>query len=190
MKSKNSNVRNFIVFLLSVLYILVILLSWEYYPSLKLWKLLDLVILDFFLKISLFRMIHLIIGLPIFVYGMINVIEIVSINQKAQLRKNVPKYLLKEGFYGKVRHPMYTMIILIQFSLFFSLTSTFALLFSILFTLLFMLFGLFEEKYQLIPILGEEYKHYSNEVKTRFFPFSLKILLVLLYLFSFLGIFL
>ena len=101
-----------IVTFLSVLYVLAIIFSWNYYPSLKLWRSIDWVLLDGLFEISLFRIIHLIIGLPIFIYSFINVIEIVIINQKAQLRKNVPNYLLKEGFYSKVRHPMYTMIIL------------------------------------------------------------------------------
>jgi protein-S-isoprenylcysteine O-methyltransferase Ste14 len=182
--------KSIIISFLSALYILVILFSWGYYPSLKLWKLIDWVFLNVFPEITLFRTIHLVIGLPIFIYSMTNVIEIVRINQRAQLRKNVPKYLLKEGYYSKMRHPMYTMIILIEFSLFFSLCSSLGILFGLLFTLLFMLFGLYEEKYQLLPILGEEYKEYSRKVKIRFFPFPLKILLLLLYLLLFLGIFL
>jgi protein-S-isoprenylcysteine O-methyltransferase Ste14 len=151
---------------------------------------LDWGLFDSFLKISLFRIIHLAIGLPLFIYGMINVIEIVSINQKAQLRKNYPRYLLKEGYYSKTRHPMYAMTILTQFSLFFSLCSLLGLLIGSLFIILFMGFGLYEEKYQLRPILGDEYENYSNEVKTRFFPFTLKVCLLIIYFFSFLGIFL
>ncbi len=190
MKRNRQFLKIIIVIFLSVLYVLAIIFSWNYYPSLKLWRSIDWVLLNGFLEISLFRIIHLIIGLPIFIYSFINVIEIVIINQKAQLRKNFPSYLLKEGFYSKIRHPMYTMIILIQFSLFFSLCSLLGIFFGLLFTLLFMLFGLYEEKYQLLPILGKEYKEYSKKVKVRFFPFPLKILLLLLYLLIFLGIFL
>jgi len=187
---KNNKLRNqLIVTILSILYVIVMMLSWSYYPSLKLWRSIDWLFNDSFLNFSLFRIIHLAIGLPIFIYGMVNVLEIVSINRKAQLRRNVPKYLLKEGYYSEVRHPMYTMIILIQFSLFFSLCSSLGILFETIFTLVFMLFGLYEEKYQLLPILGEEYKKYSNEVTIRFFPFPLKICLLSLYLFSIVGIF-
>ena len=119
---------------------------------------------------------------------MVNVLEIVPINQKAQLKKNIPRYLIKDGYYRKVRHPMYTMIILIQFSLFFALCSSLGILFETIFTLVLMSFGLYEEKYQLLPILGEEYIKYSNEVTIRFFPIPLKICLLSLYFFSILGI--
>lgn len=190
MKRANKLRNNLVVIFLSILFIIAVILSWSYYPSLRLWKSIDLLLFNNFLQVSLFRIIHLSIGVPIFIYGMINVIEIISINQKAQLRKNVPKYLLKEGYYSIVRHPMYTMIISIQFSLFFSLCSSLGLLFSLFFVFLLMSFGLYEEKYQLLPLFGEEYKRYSNKVKTRFFPLSSKILIVLLYFISFLGVFL
>lgn len=190
MKRSKNLLKKFIIAILSIFYIIAILFSWGYYPSLKLWKSIDRALLTAFPELTLFRVIHLVIGLPLFIYGMINVIEIVNINQKAQLKKNHPGYILKEGYYNKMRHPMYAMIILIQFSLFFSLCSLLGLLIGSLFTTTFMLFGLYEEKYQLRPIFGEEYKNYSNDVKIRYFPFPLKICLCFLYFFSFLGIFL
>ncbi|TFF88315.1 MAG: hypothetical protein EU549_03265 [Promethearchaeota archaeon] len=190
MKRRNKLRKNLIIIFLSISYIIVILFSWSYYPSYKLWKSIDIIISETFFKISVFRLIHLMIGFPLFIFGMINVIEIININQKAQLRKNVPLYLLKDGYYSKVRHPMYTMIILIQFSLFFSLCSLLGILFSLFFTFLFMIFGLYEEKYQLLPILGEAYKNYSNELKQRFFFYPIKEGLLFLHFFMFIGAFL
>ncbi|MEJ2294428.1 MAG: hypothetical protein P8Y23_06615, partial [Candidatus Lokiarchaeota archaeon] len=137
MQRSKKLLKNIIITIISIFYVIAILFSWGYYPSFKLWKSLDWGLFDSFLKISLFRIIHLVIGLPLFIYGMINVIKIVSINQKAQLKKNHPGYLLKDGYYSKMRHPMYTMIILIQFSLFFSLCSSLGLLIGSLFTVLF-----------------------------------------------------
>lgn len=179
-----------IAIILANLYFIAILFSWQSYPELKLWKFVDISLNSFYFSVTLFRIIHLSLGILFFIYGIINVIEIIAINRKAQLRKNQPGYIIRSGLYGKMRHPMYSMIIIMQASLFFSLCSALGVLFSIIFLSFFMLLGLYEEKFQLLPIFGENYRDYMKEVKMRFFPIFLKIYLVSIYFLSFIGLFL
>ena len=175
--------------ILGICYTLIILFSWDSYPSLKLWKRIDITLIDIYFNITFFRMVHFVVGMPIFIYGVYKIIEIISINKKAQLERNRPGYIIKDGLYGKMRHPMYTMIILIQAGLFFSLCSALGILFSSFFLLFFMILGLYEEKYQLIPIFGDKYRDYINQVKIRYFPIHLKIYLIIIYSLLFLGVF-
>ena len=174
--------------ILGTCYVFIILFSWGSYPALKLWKRIDITLIDFYFNFTFFRMIHFIIGISFFIYGVLNVIEIININKKAQLERNKPKYIIKDGLYGKIRHPMYTMIMIIQASLFFSLCSALGILFSSFFILFFMILGLYEEKYQLIPIFGRRYREYIDQVEIRFFPRYVKIYLIIMYSLLFLGL--
>ena len=185
---KNKILKYLITFFFGICYIFITLFSWNSYPSLKLWKRIDITIIDVYFNVTFFRMVHFVVGMPIFIYGVYKIIEIISINKKAQLERNRPGYIIKDGLYGKMRHPMYTMIILIQAGLFFSLCSVLGILFSSFFILFFMILGLYEEKYQLIPIFGEKYKDYISQVKIRYFPTYLKIYLIIIYSLLFLGV--
>lgn len=185
---KNKILKYIITCILGICYTLIILFSWDSYPSLKLWKRIDITLIDFYFHATFFRIVHFVVGMPFFIYGGFKVIEVININKKAQLERNRPRYIIRDGLYGKMRHPMYTMIILIQAGLFFSLCSALGILFSSFFILFFMMLGLYEEKYQLIPIFGEQYRDYISQVKIRYFPTNIKIFLIIIYSLLFLGV--
>ncbi|MFW9951377.1 MAG: hypothetical protein ACFFKA_14765 [Candidatus Thorarchaeota archaeon] len=152
--------KKILAVVLVLLYIFAILFSWGSYPGLRLWKRIDVFLITLIFNFTLFKFIHLVIGLSFFIYGIINVFSIIVINKNAQLERNKPKYIIMDSFYSKMRHPMYSMIIIIQVSLLFSLCSALGIVFSINFLLTFSFLGFYEEKYQLIPIFGNEYKNY------------------------------
>ena len=136
---KNKTLKYLFTFILGICYILIILFSWDSYPFLKLWKRIDITLIDIYFNVTFFRMVHFVIGMPIFIYGVFKIIGIISINKKAQLERNRPGYIINDGLYGKMRHPMYTMIVLIQAGLFFSLCSALGILFSSFFLLFFIM---------------------------------------------------
>lgn len=166
----------------------VTVVSWTEMPEFRLWASIDYSIPSIIPNSTLFGLIHLLIGGPFFIFGMYNVVEIVRINQIAQGGKNNPIHLLTGGFYNKVRHPMTGMFIIILTGVMISLCSSLGLVLIALFILFFHGTTLYEEKTWLIPRFGQEYLHYMNEVPRRYFTSSLMILLILILIFSSIGI--
>lgn len=154
-----------------------------------LWESVDFIIYDDFIDISLFLLIHIIVGANIFFISFYQCIEIVRINNRAHNAKNQPHTLLTTGYYSTVRHPMTSRFMLIIFSFFFMFASLIAIFFIAFFTLIFSLITLYEEKKILYPIFKDKYEEYCEQVKNRFFTLKLKILISILITFLVLGIF-
>jgi protein-S-isoprenylcysteine O-methyltransferase Ste14 len=106
-----------------------------------------------------------------FLYGLFLIISASQeINHKTNSKKErQPSYLIQNGPYAKVRHPMYTGFILVETGLWFSLHSPYGYVIGLLLTGLFLSNGPREEKTQLIPIFGEKYRQYAYQVKRRYF---------------------
>ncbi|MFX1378649.1 MAG: methyltransferase family protein [Promethearchaeota archaeon] len=159
------------------------------YPYLLLWKSVDFIIINWIIDISLFSLIHIILGALIFSISFYQCIYIVKLNNQAHEAKNHPKILLDQGYYAKVRHPMTSRFILIILAFFFMLGSLLVFPLILLFTLIFFLIALNEEKKILFPIFGQEYQEYMNKVNYRFFTIKTKMILILLFSFMIFGVF-
>ena len=112
---------------------IVTITSWTEMPEYRLWTSIDHLISTGIPNSTVFGMIHLLLGVAIFVLGMYHVVEIVRVNQSAQAGKNNPTHLLTHGFYSKVRHPMTGMFITILLGVMVSLCSVIGLVIIILF---------------------------------------------------------
>ena len=167
--------------------IFIVILSRMQYQNLYLWKSIDILIVSGFINISLFFLLHLIIGLTIFWISFYQCIEIVKINNKAHETKSQPTILLEDGYYGAVRHPMTTRFLFIIFSFFFMMGSLLGIPFIFLFAFIFVLITFYEEKKILIPTFGNKYKEYMKRVKRRFFTIPMKLILSILVIFIVLG---
>ena len=161
--------------------------SWSAMPEFRLWKSVDLVLLDGHSSATLSGVVHLFVGLMIFVPSFYAVIEIVRINQRAQGGKNKPLYLLTDGYYAGVRHPMTGRFMLIVFGFFFSLASLVGLLMIAFFSLFFHATTLYEERKWLLPRFGEEYRSYAKAVPRRYFSQELLWMLVITFVSALVG---
>jgi len=153
------------------------------YQQFQLWQSVDIIIFEWFITISFFFIIHIIIGAAIFGFSFFQCIEIVKINNQAHEAKNQPKELLDYGYYAKVRHPMTIRFFLIAFSFLFMLSYLIVIPLIFLFALIFTLISLYEEKKILLPIFSEKYKEYMKRVRNRFFTGKLKMLIIFLFCF-------
>ncbi|MFX1449717.1 MAG: methyltransferase family protein [Promethearchaeota archaeon] len=134
----------------------------------------------------IYGVIYPICGFPTFIFGMINFFKIVHQNEEATNGKNAtPQLLITSGFYAKMRHPMYAMIILFDLAWHITLGSIYGFLSALIVSLIFIYDARREEQKQLIPKFGEEYLTYCKEVPVRFFTRNLSILIIIL---LFLGI--
>jgi len=116
------------------------------------------------------NLIHIIAGFGLFIYAVFNLINITAVNHNARdPRTRKPVELITEGYYARVRHPMYGMMILIYIGFFFALKSWLALAIGLILTMILLVNGWYEEKYQLIPLFGSKYKEYRQKVVNRYF---------------------
>ena len=167
---------------------IVTVVSWNEMPEYRLWTSIDYPLATGFPNSTAFGMIHLLLGVFTFTIGIYIVVEIVRVNQRAQAGKNNPTHLLTDGFYSKVRHPMTGMFITILVGVMVSLCSVIGLVIIILFVLFFHGTTLYEEKTWLLPRFGQDYHNYMNEVPKRYFSNVHTIFLILIFLFSSIGI--
>jgi len=70
----------------------------------------------------------------------------------------------------------------------FSLKSGLTMGIAVLISILLMLNGPFEERRELIPLFGEQYIKYKNQVKTLYFDRSMWLILISIYLISITGL--
>lgn len=110
--------------------------------------------------------VYFIFGLIANCYGSIRLAMITAQNHSVQDDKNrAPAKLLTDGWYAKVRHPMYGTFIILQSSLFLSLRSFIGIVCA-LGVFAFQYFNAaWEEIRSLIPLFGEEYREYSRRVR-------------------------
>ena len=172
----------------TVVSIFVSLISRLDYQELLLWKSVDFIIFSWFVNITFFSIIHIILGSLIFYTTLYQCIEIIKINNQAHEAKNQPKILLDNGYYEKVRHPMTAKFFTIILSFFFMLCSFIGIPLIVLFAFVFTVITLYEEKKILIPTFGEKYMEYMKKVKYRFFTFKMKLIVLLLIIFLIFGV--
>ena len=174
-------------FLATIISIIVSLLSRLEYQQFQLWKSVDAIIFEWFINISFFFLIHIIVGAIIFGVSFFQCIEIVKLNNQVHEAKNQPKELIDYGYYAKVRHPMTSRFFLIVFSFLFMLSSLITIPLIFLFALIFTLISLYEEKKILLPVFNYKYREYMKRVRNRFFTGKLKMLIIFLFCFIIFG---
>jgi len=167
--------------------ILISLTSRLEYQQLHLWKSVDIVIFNWFVNISLFFIIHLMVGSIILFISFYQCIEIVKINNQAHEAKNQPKELLDSGYYAKVRHPMTTRFMFIVLGFFFMFSSVISIPLIFFLGIIFTLLSFYEEKKILLPVFGGKYREYIKRVKNRFFTIKMKVLFIVLIIFMAIG---
>ena len=105
-------------------------------------------------------------GLIINCYGTVNLSKISVQNHSAKNEKsNTPNKLLVNGYYAKVRHPMYGTFIILQAGFMISLRSLAGMIVALLVVIVQYINAAMEEKKQLVPIFGEEYNLYIKNVR-------------------------
>jgi protein-S-isoprenylcysteine O-methyltransferase Ste14 len=160
--------------------------------DLILWASVDIIILNNWfigVNLTLFTLIHILIGAIIFYISFYQCIEIVELNNQVHESKNSPKKLIDYDYYAIVRHPMTSRFLSISTSFFFMLGSLIGIPLIIIINVLFYFFTLIEEKRILIPIFGDEYQTYKRNVKEPFFGKKMKIWYGLLIIFMLIGVF-
>ena len=173
---------------LTTIAIIIIYFSWGDLTQFHLWQTVDTK-LPALPNLSLFKIIHLLISLPVFIYGSFNVVFIIDANSKAHSSNLNPDIIVKDGYYGKVRHPMYSMFILMISSFAFAMSSWLTIPIAVGLISLLMAFGLGEEKYILIPKFKEQYLQYKETVKQRYFLWYHLILIFMMLAFAIIGAF-
>ncbi|MHA1378757.1 MAG: methyltransferase family protein [Candidatus Helarchaeota archaeon] len=135
-----------------------------------------------------FGIVYLILGLPIFVYSLINLFKIIQANIKATGGKNAtPQVLLTNGYYGKVRHPMFGTLIMVGLSLMVAWGSIIGLGACLIVSLIFLYDANKEERTQLIPKFGEDYIKYRQKVPAIFFTRNSSVGVVVLLVLAIFG---
>jgi hypothetical protein len=162
--------------------------GWREMPEFRLWSSIDSPILPSQPHATIFAVVHLVLGLILVIPTTYNVFEVIRVNRQAQAGKNNPIFLLTDGFYRDVRHPMIGMFMLITLGVFFSFCSSLALLVALLLIGFFHLTILYEERSWLIPRFGSEYEDYMKQTPGRYFTRRETALVVLVLVIGALGI--
>lgn len=104
-------------------------------------------------------------GLILTCYGSIRLSKITAYNHTAKSEKDsAPKKLLINGYYAKVRHPMYGTFAILHAGFMLSLRSLVGMVIVLIVIIVQYANAAIEEKKQLIPSFGEEYYLYINNV--------------------------
>lgn len=158
-------------------------------PDLRPWEGIDLTIVILQNKVALFDIIYFLLGLVFFTHGTLRLVEISRQNNGARdSQTRLPVRLLTDGYYGKVRHPMYGSFMLIQAGTLFSLRSLIGLGIAVLVIFIQSINGIVEEKNQLVKIFSEEYELYRKKVKAKYLTGVMKVYFVLAGLLSVAGV--
>lgn len=153
------NIAGYIVLYYFIKYILASLPDFRPWSNFMPWFSLDGVL---FSKIDL---IYFACGLIFICYGTVKLSKITIQNHSVRNEKNdTPERLLITGNYAKVRHPMYGTFIIMQAGFMLSLRSLDGIIISCIILAFQYMNAVIEEKKQLIPIFGEEYKTYAQNV--------------------------
>lgn len=137
----------------------------------SLWGKLDQPYIQIFdIRVTITYFIHVLLGLPLYIYGLYLVRKTTIQNHMVQDRKNrKPTKLLTEGVYAIQRHPMYAGFICVQVGLWFSVYSPIGYVIGGLVTLLVSLNSIYEEKNELEILFPIEYAKYKIDVPKRVF---------------------
>ncbi|MFA9463110.1 MAG: isoprenylcysteine carboxylmethyltransferase family protein [Velocimicrobium sp.] len=116
-----------------------------------------------FVKIDL---IYFFMGLLMICYGSIRLFHITIQNHSVKNKsEDIPKRLLRDGYYASVRHPMYGTFAILYMGMFLSLRSLDGIIVALLLTAGQYVNAIIEEKRILQPVFHEEYQRYIREVK-------------------------
>ena len=116
-----------------------------------------------FIKVDL---IYFFIGLLMIYYGSIRLFNITIQNHNVRNKnEDIPKRLLKDGYYASVRHPMYGTFVILYMGILLSLRSLDGIIIALLMTVAQYVNAIIEEKRVLQPVFHEEYQQYIREVK-------------------------
>ncbi|MDP4152303.1 MAG: methyltransferase [Bacillota bacterium] len=127
-------------------------------------------------------------GLILNCYGTVRLSKITVQNHSARSETgHMPQKLLVNGFYAKVRHPMYGTFIILQAGFMLSLRSFAGMIIALIVIIIQYSNAIIEEKKQLKPIFGEEYNVYIKNVSCILLTRSQIAALVLAALFSAAG---
>lgn len=121
-------------------------------------------------------------GLVIYLYGSIRFIGINKQNHSVRNNTDIPSELLTNGYYAKVRHPMYGAFVIRASAVLLSQRSLIGVVFTILFAVSQYLNAAREEKKVLIPQFGEKYIkyiHISKEMVMRKWEIAIIIIWIL-----------
>ena len=145
--------------------------------------------LDFYAleNFQLIGTVYLGFGLIIFVYALINLFKIIKINMEATNGNATPESLLTNGYYGKVRHPMFGSIILVGLGWLVAWGSIIGLGACFFVSLIFLFDAIKEEETQLIPKFGDEYLEYRQRVPAKFFTRNSSIFVIALVVLAIVG---
>jgi len=126
------------------------------------------------IEITVTRIMHIIMGLPLYIYGLSLVYKTTIQNHTAQ-DKNTrkPIKLLTKGVYSIRRHPMYTGFICLQVGLWFSLYSAVGYIVGCLIVFIVSINSIIEEKNELEKIFPMDYVTYKREVPRRIYTIKL-----------------
>lgn len=128
-------------------------------------------------------------GLILFCYSTIKLSKITIQNHSVRNEKsNTPNELLVNGYYAKVRHPMYGTFIMLQAGFMFSLRSLNGIIIAMIIIVLQYVNAVIEERRLLIPTFGEEYKIYTNNVRHMLLTRSEIVVLTIVVLLSIVGL--
>lgn len=168
----------------------------SFLPFADLWQKIDIYLfninfplIDTVYMCTLMNIIHFSFGFCMYIYAIYHFINITIENHNArdpETRK--PFKLNTEGYYGKVRHPMYGMMILIYIAFFFALKSWLSLIIGLILITNILINGWYEEKFVLMRLFGEEYREYKDKTKNWFFDRNISLILIILILISLLGV--
>jgi protein-S-isoprenylcysteine O-methyltransferase Ste14 len=151
-------------------------------PGPHLWAAVDRSLALGSLSISLARLLHLLLGYGLFIYGSYHAWRATRLkNTVERLDHELATRILDTGYYARTRHPMYGMFILANAGLGSAMSSVYGLVFSLLSLGLFIANGIFEERAVMVRFFGEEYRAYMRRVRARYFtPVQAAALVVIL----------
>ncbi|MFW9923290.1 MAG: methyltransferase family protein, partial [Candidatus Thorarchaeota archaeon] len=169
--------------------VLLVPFNWTEFQNYQPWQNIDILFISTYPFLSLFKTIHLMVSSITFAISVYHVIIIIIQNREAHGSRNNPNVLLTDGYYGKTRHPMYTMFIFIFTSLSLVLFSYFGMFVGLFAFLVFIILALVEEQTILLPLFKEQYVQYKKDVPRRFLRNWQIMILLCFVVFNIVGIF-
>jgi len=168
---KNDKLKNFYSVLLGIIsyiflyfiakYVLTFLPDFQPWGDFEVWFYIGRI------EISKVDLVYFLYGLLLSVYGLRKLLKITIQNHSVKdKRDNIPKSLLINGFYSKVRHPMYGTFIILYAGFMLSLKSLIGVIIALIIIFVQYLNAFYEERKKLIPIFREEYEFYTNNVQS------------------------
>lgn len=139
-----------------------------------------------FVKVDL---VYFVCGLIFNCYGTVRLSKITEQNHSAKSEKNsMPKKLLINGYYTKVRHPMYGTFIFLQAGFMLSLRSFVGIIVALIIVGGQYINAIIEEKKKLIPIFGDEYNLYIKNTRGMVLTKSEIVVVIFAVIFSIAGL--